>query len=162
MHGAHVATVATYGDTLALAPEGTRNRQDPLHLLPFKKGAFVVATATGAPVVPVVHYYAERCWDRAYARLMPRPTAIAVKVLAPVVPRPGESVDDLQERVRAAMQAELDKGRPAESLVALAPRDRLRLALYPCAVYLAYALLGAFIFHFCRRSPSLASPSVLH
>lgn len=154
-----VATVARYDDTLALAPEGTRNRGDPLRLLPFKKGAFVVATETGAPVVPVVHYYAERCWDRAYARLMPRPTAIAVKVLAPVVPRPGESVDDLQERVRAAMQAELDKGRPAESLVALSPRDRLRLALYPCAVYLAYALLALVLFRLCHSSSSASSAS---
>lgn len=140
-----VATVERYGDTLALAPEGTRNRQDPLHLLPFKKGAFVVATATAAPVVPVVHYYAERCWDRAYARLMPRPSAIAVKVLPPVVPRPGESVEDLQERVRAAMQAELDKGRPAESLVALSRRDRLRLALFPCTVYFLLFLVAVVL-----------------
>ena len=137
-------TVARFADTLAVAPEGTRNRQNPLQLLPFRKGAFVVSKETRAPVVPVVHYYAERCWaDRAYSRIMPRPSAIAVKVLPPVYPRDGESVEELQERVRAAMQAELDKGRPDEHAVALTALDRARLCAYPCAVFACLAALAA-------------------
>ena len=144
-----IDTVARYDDTLAVAPEGTRNRQNPLQLLPFKKGAFIVSTQTGAPVIPMVHYYAERCWaDRAYSRIMPRQSAIAVKVLPAIRPKEGESVEDLQERVRAAMQAELDKGKPDESIVALTWRDRLRLVLFPATFFAFYALVNAGII--CR------------
>jgi len=136
-----IDTVKLYQDCLALAPEGTRNKNDPLQLLPFKKGAFIVSTNTGAPVIPLVHFYAERCWaDRAYSRFMPRQSIIAVKVLPAIYPKKDESVEDLQERVRAAMQAELDKGKPDESIIALTWRDRLRLILFPVTVFAFYAL----------------------
>jgi len=136
-----INTVAIYNDCLAVAPEGTRNRKDPLHLLPFKKGAFIVSTKTGAPVIPIVHYYGERCFeDRNYSRFMPKQSVVAVKVLPAIHPNKDETVEELQERVRAAMQAELDKGKPDESLVKLSLLERIRLVLFPVTVFALYAV----------------------
>jgi len=146
-----IDTVKVFDDTLCLAPEGTRNKQDPLQLLPFKKGAFVIAKETGAPVVPIVHFYAERCWaDRSYSKVMPRQSIIAVKVLPAIHPKEDESVEELQERVRAAMQAELDKGKPDESIIKHSLFDRIRVLLFPVTVFAFYAFLiigGIFMFH---------------
>jgi len=148
-----IDTVARFDDCLAVAPEGTRNRNDPLKLLPFKKGAFIVSTSTGAPVIPLIHYYAERCWaDRSYSKIMPRQSAIAVKVLPPIYPKKDEGVEDFQERVRAAMQAELDKGKPDESIVALTLMDRIRLVLFPVTVYAFYAFCIFGIFRYFHSS----------
>lgn len=47
------------GDSFLLAPEGTRNMGPGL--LPFKKGAFVLAIKAGVPVVPVA--IRGRCHD---------------------------------------------------------------------------------------------------
>jgi len=44
----------TTGTKLMIFPEGTRNGAKGLKLLPFKKGAFHVAIAAKAPIIPVV------------------------------------------------------------------------------------------------------------
>jgi 1-acyl-sn-glycerol-3-phosphate acyltransferase len=89
-------------DSLVIFPEGTRSRTG--ELLPFKKGAFVLAIATGLPVVPVV------C--RGTRRLMPRGSRLTVVpgeidiVIEEPIPTAGlgyEHRDELAARVRDAI-----------------------------------------------------------
>jgi 1-acyl-sn-glycerol-3-phosphate acyltransferase len=89
--------------SLVIFPEGTRSRTGAL--LPFHKGAFVLAIRTGLPIVPLV------C--RGTRRLMPRgsrmnvvPGEVEIVVEAPI-PTAGLGYDDRDElaaRVRAAME----------------------------------------------------------
>ncbi len=89
--------------SLVIFPEGTRSRTGDL--MPFRKGAFVLAIATGMPIVPVI------C--RGTRRLMPRgskltvvPGDVEVVIEAPI-PTAGltyEDRDDLSARVRAAIE----------------------------------------------------------
>jgi 1-acyl-sn-glycerol-3-phosphate acyltransferase len=84
-------------------PEGTRSRTGAL--LPFEKGAFVLALRTGLPVVPVT------C--RGTRRLMPRGSRLTVVpgdvevVIGEPIPTVGLDYDDrdaLSARVRAAIE----------------------------------------------------------
>lgn len=86
---------------LAIFPEGTRNRTDEL-LLPFKKGAFILAKQTGAPVVPVAIKNAGRLWPA--GAFCPRPGLIKVKIGAPLPPMPGEKLADLTQRAHTALK----------------------------------------------------------
>lgn len=139
-----VATLRDRGHTLAIAPEGTRNATgDPRTLLPFRKGAFVASTAVGAPVVPVVHWNADRAWAATPAAVCPRPTTVVVEVLEPVHPRPGETPDELQERVRAAMQHALIAHAPPPAMYTLSPFQSHVLCNIPAFVILSF--VGAFI-----------------
>ena len=94
---------STTPESLVVFPEGTRSRTG--ELLPFKKGAFVIAIASGLPIVPVV------C--RGTRRLMPRGSQLAVVpgrveiVIEEPIPTAGLRYDDrdaLAARVRAAIE----------------------------------------------------------
>jgi len=89
------------GEILAIFPEGTRNRS-PEPLLPFKKGAFILAKHTGAPIVPVAIKNAGRLWPA--GKLWPCPGTIRVKIGPPLLPQAGERLGDLTERAQAALQ----------------------------------------------------------
>ena len=92
------------GISVVIFPEGTRSApgQD---LLPFKKGGFMLALETGFPVVPIA--------VRGSAELLPRgswqpaPGEIEVVVGTPI-PVAGMDRDELIERVRAFIEAQLD------------------------------------------------------
>ena len=94
---------ATEGHSMVIFPEGTRSRTGAL--MPFKKGAFVLAIGAGLPVVPVV------C--RGTRRLMPRGSRLTVVpgdvdiVIEKPVPTTGLTYDDrdaLAATVRAAIE----------------------------------------------------------
>jgi len=94
---------ASSGDSFVIFPEGTRSRDG--QLLPFKKGAFVLAIAAGLPVVPVTM--------RGTRRLMPRGSRMTVVpgdveiVIDEPIPTIGLGYDDreaLAARVRAAIE----------------------------------------------------------
>ena len=88
--------------SLVVFPEGTRNRTGAL--LPFKLGAFVLAIATGLPVVPVVCRGTRRLMPRG-SRLTVLPGDVEIVIEAPI-PTAGLAYDDRQalaDRVRAAI-----------------------------------------------------------
>ncbi len=66
--------------TLFVAPEGTRSPDGALQ--PFKKGAFHIAMASGAPIVPVVTTGAFELFPR--HRWVARPGTVRVAVLPPI------------------------------------------------------------------------------
>jgi 1-acyl-sn-glycerol-3-phosphate acyltransferase len=90
-------------DSFVVFPEGTRSRNG--ELLPFKKGAFVLAIASGLPIVPVVCRGTRRLMPRG-SRLTVVPGTAEIVIEAPI-PTAGlryEDRDALAARVRAAIE----------------------------------------------------------
>jgi 1-acyl-sn-glycerol-3-phosphate acyltransferase len=89
--------------SFVIFPEGTRSRTGQLG--PFKKGAFVLAIASGLPVVPVVCRGTRRLMPRG-SRLAVVPGVVEIVIEAPI-PTAGLTYDDRDElaaRVRAAIE----------------------------------------------------------
>lgn len=104
---AAAADVLNSGLNITVFPEGTRSPDGKL--LPFKKGAFFLAEATGAPIIPVVISGTERMMPKKTLRI--NPGEAYVKFLPPIRPQDASSREELMERVRAAMEQELERRR---------------------------------------------------
>src|SRR5690242_17093265 len=94
---------STTPESLVVFPEGTRSRTG--ELLPFKKGAFVIAIASGLPVVPVICRGTRRLMPRG-SRLTVVPGSVEIVIEEPI-PTQGLGYDDrdaLAARVRAAIE----------------------------------------------------------
>jgi len=103
-------------------PEGTRGKE-PGRLLPFKKGAFHMAVATGAPLVPVVVSPLKPRLDIPGRRL--DPSDVEVRVLEPI-PTTGLGEDDvvpLMRETRRRMAAALSEMAVARGLPAPPPDE---------------------------------------
>lgn len=94
--------------SMAIAPEGTRNKGDPLKLLPFKRGAFNVSVESKRPVVPILHFHTLKLWDKSYLKVINKPGYIVVRILDPIYPLENETVEEMQERVHGILQESLD------------------------------------------------------
>lgn len=91
------------GTSVWIFPEGTRNGT-PETLLPFHAGAFRVACATGAPIVPIVVAPLAPRTDLRRRRLERR--VVHVEVLAPLRPDGRDAAElahDARERMQAAV-----------------------------------------------------------
>lgn len=96
------------GASVTIFPEGTRNRgSEPL--LPFKKGTFLLARASGRPVLPVAIIGAKDVWPP--SAWVPRPGPITLRIGQPVDPVAfGESdltrlADETRGRISALLAA---------------------------------------------------------
>lgn len=95
------------GWSLLIFPEGTRSPTGELGAI--RKGVGVLATTTSTPVLPLyVHGLAQVMPKGAAA---PLPGGVVVDVGPLIRPSAGEAVDDLRDRVAAALR-ELAEGRP--------------------------------------------------
>ena len=110
--------VVKKGRILACFPEGTRTRDG--RVAPFKKGVFVVAQKTGAPIVPIALHGCATLVPRTGWR--PRPAMLRAKVGKPI-DATGLKRDELMRLVHAAiidLNVEIggpggDKSRPIAS-----------------------------------------------
>ena len=94
---------ASKRQSLVIFPEGTRSRTG--QLLPFKKGAFVLAIASGLPVVPVVCRGTRRLMPRgSRMTVVPGPVEIVIEAPIPTVALGYDDRDALAAQVRTAIE----------------------------------------------------------
>jgi 1-acyl-sn-glycerol-3-phosphate acyltransferase len=93
------------GSCLVLFPEGTRSRDGSL--LPFKRGPFILAMQSGAPVVPVSIVGATRLLPK--GRLLLKAGTISVTFHPPLRPANFPDKEELMEAVRSAIESGLSE-----------------------------------------------------
>jgi 1-acyl-sn-glycerol-3-phosphate acyltransferase len=96
------------GNSFLIFPEGTRSRTG--HLLPFKKGGFIMAIQAQVPIVPVAVQGGRAAMRKGSALV--RPVRVSVRIGAPV-PTAGLTLDDrdtIIEEVRQQVEALLKQG----------------------------------------------------
>jgi 1-acyl-sn-glycerol-3-phosphate acyltransferase len=96
------------GHSFLIFPEGTRSRTG--HLLPFKKGGFIMAIEAQAPIVPVAIQGGRAAMKKGSAFV--RPVKVSVRMGTPI-PTAGLTLDDrdaLIEKVRSAVESLRQKG----------------------------------------------------
>jgi len=96
------------GNSFLIFPEGTRSRTG--HLLPFKKGGFIMALQAQVPIVPVAVQGGRSAMRKGSAFV--RPVRVTVRIGSPI-PTAGLTLADrdaLIERVRGEIQKLLDEG----------------------------------------------------
>ncbi|MDR0621110.1 MAG: 1-acyl-sn-glycerol-3-phosphate acyltransferase [Deltaproteobacteria bacterium] len=87
------------GEIMAIFPEGTRNKtSEPL--LPFKKGAFILAKHTGVPLIPLAIQNSGQLWPS--GSYLPKPGLIRVAIGRPIKAE-GSSLSALAASAHAAM-----------------------------------------------------------
>ena len=93
------------GDDLLMVvyPEGTRSRDG--QLLPFKKGAFVLALQLGAPVIPVAVFGGRQIMAKGDWRIRRGAIRVVVGEPIPVTGMSHRDRDELTIRARAAIVA---------------------------------------------------------
>jgi len=101
----YAAEVLRDGLNIVLFPEGTRSPDGKL--LPFKKGGFFLAAATGAPMVPVVIRGTAAMMHKGSLKISPGEAV--VRFLSVVWPEQFEGREALMEAVRAKMENWLAK-----------------------------------------------------
>ncbi|MGA9768609.1 MAG: lysophospholipid acyltransferase family protein [Blastocatellia bacterium] len=94
------------GKSFVVYPEGTRSPDG--RLLPFKKGAFMMAIDAGVPVVPVTISGATRIMPKAQVRVYPSTVRITVHDPISTSDYSKENVAELMERARTKVLSELD------------------------------------------------------
>lgn len=100
------------GNSVVVYPEGTRGSDYPLR--PFKKGPFVLAIASGVPIVPVLLHGTRELFGKGAWSV--RPGTIDIHLLEPI-PTAGLSYDDreklandVRDRIAASLEREYGIG----------------------------------------------------
>lgn len=88
-----------HGKSYVVYPEGTRSRDG--HLLPFKKGAFMMAIDAGVPVVPVTVSGATKIMPKAQVKVFPSTVRITIHEPISSAGYSKQNVVELIERTKA-------------------------------------------------------------
>ena len=102
------------GAQLLLFPEGTRTRREARWINPLAGGCAIIAMRSGVPILPVFirsnSRYLEKGWP-----LWKRPSfpiLIEINTGTPILPQPGESAQELTQRLQTIFEDELSKPHP--------------------------------------------------
>jgi len=93
------------GKDYVVYPEGTRSPDG--RLLPFKKGAFLMALDAGVPLVPVSISGSNRVMPKGEARIYPDEITITIHPPIPIEAYSRDNVQDLMDLTRARIQSAL-------------------------------------------------------
>ncbi|MEW5909054.1 MAG: lysophospholipid acyltransferase family protein [Thermodesulfobacteriota bacterium] len=102
------------GASVMIFPEGTRSRDG--NIRPFKKGGFILAVDSGAPVVPVILHGTWSIMPR--NGLMIRPGTVTLEIMKPIETDgfSRKTKDDLLEKVNRVIHDRFEKGKRGEML----------------------------------------------
>jgi len=104
------------GKSYVVYPEGTRSRDG--RMLPFKKGAFMMAIDAGVPVVPITVSGATRIMPKAQVKIFPSTVRITVHDPISTSGYSKENVALLMEMTRARIASTLTGAAPEPEAVA--------------------------------------------
>lgn len=111
------------GNILVLYPEGTRGPGD--QLLPFKSGAFRMALASGAPVVPIGMWNLHRVLPKGSSRVTNEVAAVAIgSALHITQAEPREAITTMRHDAQRAIEALILQARSATAA------DRAQAAIH--------------------------------
>ena len=96
----HAARVLEHRQTLGMFPEGTRSKGRGLGVA--KTGSARLALDANCPIVPMAVIGTDNFFKR-----FPRRTPVTIKLLPPILPKPGETPLSLMDRVMFALAKEL-------------------------------------------------------
>lgn len=96
----HAARVLEHGQVLGMFPEGTRSKGKGLSVA--KTGSAHLALDANCPIVPMAVVGTDGFFKR-----FPRRNPVTVKILPPILPKPGETALSLTDRVMFALAREL-------------------------------------------------------
>lgn len=96
----HAARVLENGQVLGMFPEGTRSQGKGLRVA--KTGSARLALDANCPIVPMAVIGTD-----SFFKNFPRRTIVTIKLLPPILPKPGESSLALMDRVMFALANEL-------------------------------------------------------
>ncbi len=104
----NAAAIIREGRSVVMFPEGTRTRDG--HLLPFKRGGFMLAVRAGVPVVPVTINGSGRVNPGGLIRLYPGGISLTLhpQIIIPGGMKKGEAEEWLMEQVRQAINSSLE------------------------------------------------------
>ncbi len=100
------------GEIIGVFPEATMSRS--FELKPFKSGAARMARDAGVPLLPTTLWGAQRVWTKDAPKNRGRShIPVFIEVGEPIWVPKGANVEEANDRLRAAMQAQLDRQQQA-------------------------------------------------
>jgi 1-acyl-sn-glycerol-3-phosphate acyltransferase len=104
----NAAAIIREGRSVVMFPEGTRSRDG--HLLPFKRGGFILAVRAGVPVIPVTINGSGSVNPGGLIRLFPGSISLTLHpaVMLPDGMRKAEAEEWLMEKVREVITSALE------------------------------------------------------
>jgi 1-acyl-sn-glycerol-3-phosphate acyltransferase len=95
------------GTSVVILPEGTRSKTGEIG--PFKKGAFVLATDLGIPILPVSISGTRSILPPGTLRLFPGRAVMEVHKPISVSPEDRDNIDDLVKRIRGIIESGFER-----------------------------------------------------
>ena len=93
------------GISICIFPEGTRNKGEELSLLPFKEGAFKIATKTGCPIVPISMNNTAEIFENHFPKI--KKTHVILEYGTPIYPN--ELDKDVKKHIGSYVQNIMDE-----------------------------------------------------